>query len=96
MPPFELVIPVVGMISGTIMTITAMLLISRHIMARKRPDPRPNDEVLRRLERIEQIIDTTAIEVERIAESNRFVAKLLAQKSEASMSEGERLRDRPR
>jgi hypothetical protein len=48
----------------------------------------PSDEVLRRLERIEQIVDTTAIEVERLAESNRFVAKLLAQRTETPASTG--------
>jgi hypothetical protein len=37
----------------------------------------------RRLERIEQTVDATAIEVERLGESNRFVAKLLADKTDA-------------
>ena len=32
-----------------------------------------------RLERIEQIVETTAIEVERIAEAERFASKLLAE-----------------
>ena len=41
-------------------------------------------EIARRLERIEQAVDATAIEVERLSESNRFVAKLLAEKSSAS------------
>ena len=85
--PYEFLIPVVGIISGTIMTVTAMALISRHLMHRRRPEALPNEEVLRRLERIEQIVDTTSIEVERLAESNRFVAKLLAERSEASRGE---------
>jgi len=33
-----------------------------------------------RLARIEQIVETTALEVERSAEANRFVAKLLAER----------------
>jgi hypothetical protein len=36
-----------------------------------------------RLDRIENAVDTTALEVERIAESNRFMAKLLAERNTA-------------
>jgi hypothetical protein len=41
------------------------------------------DEIARRLERIEQTVDATAIEVERLAESSGFVTKLLADKAGA-------------
>ena len=87
MPPYYLLIPIFGIISGTAVTITAMMLISRHIMHRRQSTAAPNQDVIRRLERIEQIVDTTAVEVERLAESNRFVAKLLAERSEAARSE---------
>ena len=87
MPPYYLLIPILGIMSGTIVTVTAMILVSRHIMLRRQPRALPNDDVIRRLERIEQIVDTTAVEVERLAESNRFVAKLLAERSEAGRSE---------
>jgi hypothetical protein len=40
-----------------------------------------------RLERIEQAVDTIAIEVERISESQRFVTKLLAQRPAAASSD---------
>ena len=36
-----------------------------------------------RLERIEMIVEATAIEVERISEANRFLAKLLAERTGA-------------
>ena len=36
------------------------------------------------LERIETVVEATAIEVERIAEANRFMAKLLADRAAAS------------
>jgi hypothetical protein len=36
-----------------------------------------------RLDRIENAVETTALEVERIAESNRFMAKLLAERNTA-------------
>jgi hypothetical protein len=87
MPPYYLLIPIFGIISGTAVTITAMMLISRYIMHRRQLTALPNQDVIRRLERIEQIVDSTAVEVERLAESNRFVAKLLAERSEAARSE---------
>jgi hypothetical protein len=37
-----------------------------------------------RLKRIELIVETTAVEVERISEANRFLAKLLANKGTPS------------
>lgn len=69
---------------GSAVLITAMLLISRHISLRRLSSQAlPNAEITSRLERIEQIVETTAIEVERLAESSRFVTKLLAGKTEA-------------
>jgi hypothetical protein len=40
------------------------------------------DGLTDRLERIEQTVEATAIEVERISEANRFMAKLLADRAE--------------
>ena len=42
----------------------------------------PPPDVVARLQRIEQAVESVAIEVERIAEAQRFSAKLLAEKSE--------------
>jgi hypothetical protein len=51
------------------------------VLARRRP-PRRDDEAMReisaRLERMEQAVDTIAIEVERVSEGQRFTSKLLA------------------
>ena len=47
---------------------------------KKLPSP-PVDAIQERLDRIEANLDTVAVEVERIAESNRFVAKLLAERT---------------
>ena len=67
----------------TAVVITGMGLISYHISRRTElPQSEPSDEVLQRLDRIEQIVETTAVEVERVSEANRFVAKLLAERSE--------------
>jgi IS30 family transposase len=71
-----------GIMCGSAVLITAMLLISRHISLRRLSSQAlPNAEIAARLERIEQTVETTAIEVERLAESSRFVTKLLADKA---------------
>ena len=41
-----------------------------------------------RLERIENAVETTALEVERVSEANRFVAKLLAERNAVSAPPG--------
>ena len=48
-----------------------------------RPTPVPSD-VTMRLDRIEQAVDTIAIEVERISEGQRFVTRLMAERPAAS------------
>ena len=40
------------------------------------------EELLRRLERIEQAVETSAVEIERFAESNRFIVKLLSERGQ--------------
>ena len=42
--------------------------------------PKMSPEVLARLERMEQAIDSIAVEVERISEGQRFTTKLLAER----------------
>jgi hypothetical protein len=41
--------------------------------------PPPSPDITARLERIEQAVEAVAIEVERIAEAQRFAAKLMAE-----------------
>ena len=43
--------------------------------------PKMSGDVLARLERMEQAIDSIAVEVERISEGQRFTTKLLAQRA---------------
>jgi hypothetical protein len=45
--------------------------------------PAPSPDVVARLERIEQSIEAVAVEVERIAEAQRFSAKLAAEQARA-------------
>jgi hypothetical protein len=51
------------------------------------PASLPND-VGARLERMEQAIDAIAVEVERVAEGQRFTSKLLASRAEVGRPEG--------
>ena len=51
---------------------------------RKPGDNKIPSEVAARLERMEQSIDTIAIEIERISEGQRFTTKLLSERSIAA------------
>jgi hypothetical protein len=57
----------------------------RHERLRQTP-PETFTALSQRLDRIENAVETTALEVERIAEANRFMAKLLAERSSAPPS----------
>ena len=82
MPIAFMIVPVFGIIGGCAVLITAMTLVSRHISEKRRSSAfMPMDDIVRRLERMEQTLDATALEVERVAEANRFVAKLLSERS---------------
>jgi tRNA isopentenyl-2-thiomethyl-A-37 hydroxylase MiaE len=84
MPP---IIFLAGIMCGSAVVITAMLLISRHISQRRlSSQAMPNAEIMARLERIEQTVEATAIEVERLSAASRFVTKLLAGQMDAPRS----------
>jgi hypothetical protein len=79
------IIPLAIIMCGSAVIISVIATVSRAVTERQRtPTNLPKDEVLRRLERIEQVVEVTAIEVERLAEANRFLTKLLAEKSGVS------------
>jgi hypothetical protein len=59
-------------------------------MDRGASDPRLPHDLTNRLERMEQAIDSIAIEVERIAEGQRFTTKLLAERAKADETLPER------
>jgi hypothetical protein len=50
------------------------------------PGPSTSSDVQARLERMEQAIDSIAIEVERISEGQRFTTKLLAERNNQPVS----------
>jgi hypothetical protein len=67
---------------------------SRRMDAQAR-NPQIPSEVAARLERMEQAIDSVALEVERISEGQRFTTKLLSEgKSSSGASSGTSARDR--
>ena len=79
MPP---IIILAGIMCSTAVIIAAMALTSR-LMSQRRllSETQRDDEMARRLERIEHIVETTALEVERLGESSRFVTRLLSERT---------------
>ena len=81
----ELIVAIAGMITAVVIVLGIPLVIvhARKIWKRdsatQMTSSAPTDH---RLERIEQAIDAMAVEVERIAEGQRFVTKLLSDKGQ--------------
>ncbi len=72
-----------AMVCSVPVLIAAMVLISRHISQRRLSlSATERDEIVRRLDRIELGVDAAMVEIERVAEANRFVAKVLVEKAE--------------
>lgn len=68
------------MIVAIVLGIPMMRIMSRRMDARL-STPGPAADTTARLERIEHAIDAMAVEVERIAEGQRFTTKLLSERS---------------
>jgi hypothetical protein len=64
-----------GSVSGTILSLARM-----RFRSRERHTPLTDPGVEDRLYRIEQAVDAIALEVERMAESQRFTARLLTER----------------
>ena len=69
---------ILGSISGTI--ITVVKVIAGRVTARDQARLAASPETDLRLQRLEQAIDAIAVEVERMSESQRFTAKVLAER----------------
>lgn len=87
MSPF--LIPIVAILAGTLMALGFPLV---RAFARKLElegqQPRIPKEVADRLARMEQALDTVAVEVERISEAQRFTTRLLSERAESQASIG--------
>lgn len=83
-PPEAL--PIVNSFFTTVAIIALGIPVIRAITKRWERGPLPpqdaSPDVIARLERIEQAVDAVSIEVERIAEAQRFSAKLAAEQAQ--------------
>lgn len=79
-----LVLQVLVIVCGTAAFIASLQFVRRYLeLKHKRRDPRNIEELSERMERIELTVEATAIEMERMSEANRFMSKLLADRSAA-------------
>lgn len=89
MPPsadLGVVIALIGVLSGV--AIVAGAFFGAYLLGKTRAQREAlvgakDPEVLARLTRVEQIVEATAIEIERISEGQRFTTKLLSERSES-------------
>jgi transposase-like protein len=77
---FVVVMVTIVAVAGTISLLVRTLASAWRDRSRRTLPQGPSDE---RLARLEQAVDAIAIEVERMSEGQRFVAKLLAERAEA-------------
>jgi len=69
-------------VCGTTAFVASLRFVRRLLELRHERSLRaPADDLSERLQRIEMTVESTALEVERIAEANRFLAKLLADRT---------------
>lgn len=70
------------LLCGTVAFLGTLLFLRRYLeLKHERRPPIAIDGLQARLERIELAVESTAVEVERISEANRFMAKLLADRA---------------
>ena len=75
------------MIVAIVLGIPMLRIMSKRLDARMAVPP-PTGDTIARLERIEHAIDAMSVEVERIAEGQRFTTKLLSERSTARAGGG--------
>ena len=72
-----LVLQALVILCGTTAFVASLRFLRRYLeLKHEHRVPRSMDEVSERLERIELTVEATAVEVERISESQRFMARL--------------------
>jgi hypothetical protein len=79
----HLIIPLAGMVMIVTISLGVPLVVAwTRRWSREGREPRVSSDVTQRLERIENAIETMAVEVERISEGQRFTTKLLAERAD--------------
>jgi len=79
--------------AGLMATLGCITKIILSVVNRRKPELKSGgvvDEMTQRLARIEQAVDATAVEVERISEAQRFTTKLLVEKGHQGPAENVR------
>ncbi|MDQ6828249.1 MAG: hypothetical protein M3081_05225 [Gemmatimonadota bacterium] len=76
----RMLVDVLVFIAGTTALISVTRLIGKWLAVRKVPAQLDSGAIETRLAHIEQIVETTALEVERVSEAQRFVTRLLAER----------------
>ena len=91
-----------GLLTGTTFLIAAMFMWTRRLKARDRETMAaapPLAALEERLERIEQAVESIAVEVERIGEGQRFITRVLSEQKQPALAEparsGVEVRSRP-
>ena len=79
-----------AMIAVIALGIPIIRAISRRWERGPLPATPPSPELVARLERIEQAVEAVAVEVERIAEAQRFSAKLMAEQAQRALPDTRR------
>jgi hypothetical protein len=79
-----------AMVTAIALGIPFIRMLTRRMERKQLPPQAPSPEITARLERIEQAVEAVAIEVERIAESQRFATKLMAEQAKAKLPPGEK------
>jgi aspartokinase len=77
---FGVVMVIIVVVVAALASITVRFI--RNIKPQSRNEP-PSPLYEQRMDQLQQSVDAIAVEVERIAEAQRFSAKLLAERSEA-------------
>jgi hypothetical protein len=86
----QVIVASVGTVGVVVMTLVRMTFKHREKMASLATNPSTNPALEGRLARIEDAVETIAVEIERMGEAQRFVTKLLADRTAAEQS-----RERP-
>lgn len=82
----QVIVAAVGTVGVVVMILVRMTYKHKEKMASLTSNPSTNPALDSRLGRIEDVVETIAIEIERMGEGQRFVTKLLAERTAAEQS----------
>ena len=80
----QVAVTIVGLV-GSLAGITVLMVRALHPKRLAASVQPPSDAQLAQLEQLQQSVDAIAVEVERIAEAQRFSAKLLAERADPAL-----------